>query len=397
MIADFISAPIRQFVPSSGIREERRPFRPSSDGKEIDLRGASIDPCGGWFGLGCHRRPGLRFCKNLETSNNPNVKLNMQKVVRNECLGFAGSVVLACCVLAGGQLVGQEQTVIQWVEPSTLVRGTGIAGKFGGDAMLETHPAVIFADNFESGEMGAQWDETRNRGGEVLQWIDESAVSSVLGRRSVKVIATLGKDNGGGFTKWFESAERLYIRFYTKFDERCDYVHHFCTLRANKSLQGRDRWSGFGGAGELPDGGERFSTAIEPWGNWGRWSPPGRWNFYSYWHTMQASGDGKYWGNGFRPETQPNIERGKWICVEFMIQHNTPGENDGEQAYWIDGELQGHWRGFNWRTSPSLFANAFTLESYITDRWTKQLENIVYFDNVVIAREYIGPSGAIRK
>jgi len=27
------------------------------------------------------------------------------------------------------------------------------------------------------------------------------------------------------------------------------------------------------------------------------------------------------------------------------------------------------------------------------DRWTKQPENIVYFDNVGIAKEYIGPSG----
>ena len=106
------------------------------------------------------------------------------------------------------------------------------------------------------------------------------------------------------------------------------------------------------------------------------------------------SPDGKYWGNGFRPAAQPDIPRGKWICVEFMIRHNTPGKNDGEQAYWIDGELRGHWAGFNWRTSPTLFANAFTLESYVTDRWTKQAQNIVYFDNVVIAKQYIGPVGS---
>jgi hypothetical protein len=111
---------------------------------------------------------------------------------------------------------------------------------------------------------------------------------------------------------------------------------------------------------------------------------------------MKASGDGRYWGNGFRPPTQPNTERGKWICVELMLKHNTPGQDDGEQAYWIDGELRGHWRGINWRTSPTLWANAFTLESYVTDRWTKQRRNIVYFDNVVIARNYIGPARSNR-
>ena len=112
---------------------------------------------------------------------------------------------------------------------------------------------------------------------------------------------------------------------------------------------------------------------------------------------VNAAADGKYWGNGFRPDSQPNIQRGVWICVEFMLKHNRPGESDGEQAYWIDGELRGHWRGLNWRTSPDLWANAFTLESYVTDRWTTQVENVVGFDNVVIAKKYLGPSGPFTK
>lgn len=261
-----------------------------------------------------------------------------------------------------------------------------------GDEKIEDHPTVIFADNFESGPLGVTWDSIRNHEGKVLSLIDQSADEPPVGRRYLQVAATLGENTGGGLTKWFESSQRVFIRFYTRFHPECDYVHHFCTLRANKSLQGRDRWSGFGGAGKQPAGDERFSTAIEPWGNWGRWDPPGRWNFYSYWHTMKASGDGRYWGNGFRPATQPNIVRGKWICVEMMLKHNTPGQNDGEQAYWIDGRLRGHWGGVNWRTSPTLWANAFTLESYVTDRWTKQRRNIVDFDNVVIARDYIGPT-----
>ena len=44
---------------------------------------------------------------------------------------------------------------------------------------------------------------------------------------------------------------------------------------------------------------------------------------------------------------------------------------------------------WNWRTT--LWANALTLESYVTDRWTKNRTNVVYFDNVVIAKEYVGP------
>lgn len=288
----------------------------------------------------------------------------------------------------------QTEPPIERVSKSDLPSGAGLASRLSNERELAEHTAVIFADDFETGELGGKWDETNNPGGNSLSLVDESEASPVVGKRSLRVTATLNENTGGGCTQWFESSERLFIRFYTKFHEECDYVHHFCTLRANKSLQGADRWSGFGGAGECPDGQNRFSTAIEPWGNWGKWSPPGQWNFYSYWHTMQASPDGKFWGNGFRPESQSDIERGKWICVELMLLHNTPGKEDGEQAYWIDGELRGHWRGINWRTNPKLFANAFTLESYVTDRWTKQKENIVYFDNVVIAKEYIGPATA---
>jgi hypothetical protein len=313
---------------------------------------------------------------------------------------FHLAICVASMVCSGSSADAQADSPIRWVGESPLSTGAGLASKFMGDQDIAGHPAVIFADNFESGELGAKWDETSNQN-DSLAYVNASdneafQDSNVLGKRSLKVTATLSKSTGGGFTQWFESADRIFVRFYTQFDADCDYVHHFCTLRANKSLQGGDRWSGFGGAGKLPDGNERFSTAIEPWGNWGKWTAPGRWNFYSYWHTMTVSPDDNYWGNAFRPPTQPDIQPATWICVEMMLAHNTPGKNDGEQAFWIDGELRGHWVGFNWRTSPTLFANAFTLESYVTDRWTQQSENVVFFDNVVIAKEYIGPSGGVQ-
>ena len=268
--------------------------------------------------------------------------------------------------------------------------GPGLARAFPGDVGIGENADVIFADAFDTGRIGDGWDETRNDGGKVLSLVEPGAEARP-GSRCLRVEAHLGRDTGGGLTRWFVSAPAVFVRFYTKFDAGCDYVHHFVTLRANRGLQGGDRWSGFGRAGVKPEGTERFSTAIEPWGNWGRWPAPGRWNFYSYWHEMQPSGDGKYWGNSFGVPEAPVIPRDAWICVEFMLRHNTPGQPDGEQAFWIDGVLQGHWKGINWRKTADLQANALTLESYITDRWTKNPVNVVWFDNVVIARGYIGP------
>jgi hypothetical protein len=261
---------------------------------------------------------------------------------------------------------------------------TGLAGK-----SLADKPALIFADDFESSELGVTWDEVGNPAGKVLALTDPKLAA--LGKQCLRVEAHLGKDTGGGLTKWFTSHPTLFIRFYTKFDEQCDYVHHFVTLRANAGSRGKDKWSGFGGAGLKPTGLERFSTAVEPWGDWGKFPAPGTWDFYSYWHEMEVSKDGKYWGNLFLPEDPKPIAKGAWTCVELMLKHNTPNQPDGEQAFWIDGKLRGHWKGISWRKSETLMANALTLESYVTDRWTKQEINVVYFDAVIIAKEYIGP------
>lgn len=270
-----------------------------------------------------------------------------------------------------------------------LPQGDGLAKAFVADAKIAEHPAVIFSEDFELEDYASRWDEVRDKKKQVLSLVPPA--DKRLGKQALQVRADLAKNTGGGLTKWFESAPALYIRFYTKFATDADYIHHFVTLRANKSLQGKDRWSGFGGAGLKPEGDTRFSTALEPWGNWGKWPAPGRWNFYSYWHEMKPAPDGKYWGNSFRPEELPNISKGEWICCEFMLKHNTAGKRDGEQAFWIDGNLLGHWKGISWRTSPTVFANALTLEAYVTDRWTKNPINKVNFDNLVVAREYIGP------
>jgi len=288
---------------------------------------------------------------------------------------------------AASVLKAADDHFLNLASQSTLPQGPGFAARFDADFGIAADPAVIFADNFESGNLGARWDETNTANALSLA----TPAADCCGERCLKVEARLGLNQGGRLTKWFEPVPEVFVRFYVRFDERCDYVHHFVTLRANKGLHGGDKWSGFGGAGLLPAGDERFSTALEPWGNWGRWAAPGKWNFYSYWYEMNRSGDGKYWGNSFSPDPQNTILKNQWICAEFMLQQNTPGQSDGEQAFWIDGHLLGHWRGINWRKSPSLKANALTLESYVTDRWTKNPTNIVYFDNVVIAAKYIGP------
>lgn len=208
------------------------------------------------------------------------------------------------------------------ISQSSLPQGQGFAKSFKADSGIATHAAVIFADNFDIGELGVRWDEKGAGKGKALSFAP--AHDAACGPQCLKVEARLGENQGDGLTKWFTPTDQVFVRFYVRFDPGCDYVHHFVTLRANKGLHGGDKWSGFGGAGLKPAGDDRFSTALEPWGNWGKFSAPGKWNFYSYWHEMSVSRDGKYWGVSFFPEAQPMIEKDRWICAEFMLKHNTP-------------------------------------------------------------------------
>jgi len=157
----------------------------------------------------------------------------------------------------------ESETFTNTAGQSTLPQGPGLATRFKADSGIDSHSAVIFADDFESGVLGARWDELSPAKEKALSFAP--AMDEICGRRCLRVEARLGENHGGGLTKWFQPVERVFVRFYVRFDPGCDYVHHFVTLRANKGLRGGDKWSGFGGAGERPAGDERFSTALEPW------------------------------------------------------------------------------------------------------------------------------------
>jgi hypothetical protein len=80
--------------------------------------------------------------------------------------------------------------------------------------------------------------------------------------------------------------------------------------------------------------------------------------------------------------------RGKWVCLEQMIQVNTIGKADGELAAWIDGELYLHMTGFRWRTDEKGRIKRFNLGIFIHET---RRTNSVWYDDVVLSTGYIGP------
>jgi hypothetical protein len=300
--------------------------------------------------------------------------------------------------------------------------GTGLAALYPGDAGIQSDEQVLLHEDFETGaleDLNRRWESVSNAGGRVLAFSDSVPAASA-GKRCLQMTATLGENTGGHLYKRLpREVERAFARFYVKFAPENDYTHHFVHLGGYRPST---PWPQ-GGAGERPRGDERITVGVEPFGEYGKHSPPGAWFFYAYWHEMKGSADGRYWGNGLRPAEPKQIPKAIWQCVEGMIQLNSaPDKHDGELALWLDGKLVAHFapgvrrgswsgmgfsvreeggepfEGFNFRTSTDLRINFFWLLDYVTDNAAKQNKvanpnptNRVWFDDIVVATSYVGP------
>lgn len=274
--------------------------------------------------------------------------------------------------------------------PSWSAETKPIANLYPNDKGIERDPRVLFVEDFETGtvdQIAKRWGQISKK--ENFSLSNDTCISSP-GSKSIHI-----KHNGHLFTHP-EGVDTIFARFYVRFHKKTGYIHHFVHIVADADPKPWPK----GGAGETPAGDKKFSTGIEPTGRWGRYSAPGVWNFYSYWHEMKTK-----WGTVFNGK-QDQIEPGRWYCVEVMLKANTsPDKSDGEQAFWVDGELYGHFDGLRWRTTNDLKINSFWLLFYNTDQPARHNKDQhakdrimeVWFDDIVIATEYIGPIKQIKE
>jgi len=303
----------------------------------------------------------------------------------------------------------------------SLPEGFGLSARYPGDVGVGSDPRVIFCEGFESGsieEIGRRWGNISNRDGQVVAF-SESVPPGSSGVRSLQMTATLGQNTGGHLYTRFDGVERIFARFYVRFAPDAPYIHHFVHLGGYRPST---PWPQ-GGAGERPRGDERMTVGIEPHGSYGRYPAPGAWTFYTYWHEMKISADGRHWGNGLSPVEPQLVPRDRWQCVEVMMKCNSaPQKADGELALWLGGRLAVHFRqgvrrsdwsgmgfrlveeggtpfeGFRWRKHEDLKINFFWLLHYVTENAARQNRvvdpnavNRVWFDDIVLATAYVGP------
>ena len=292
----------------------------------------------------------------------------------------------------------------------------GLASKYIADEGVENDPDVVFAENFEEGSLDAvksRWESVKDI--EIMSLSTDVPPGSV-GKHSLLMTHIGGKGTGGHlYRRLLPGYEQLYVRFYVKFARDCYPIHHFVHVGGYNPPT---PWPQ-GGAGIRPAGNERFTTGVEPYGS--KW----RWDFYSYWMGMRSSPDKKSWGHDFINDANLKVERAEWVCVELMMKMNDPvTEHNGQQAMWINGKSwekdgqtishfgkgfpKGKWvwdsfipepegmpfEGFQWRSVEELKLNFLWILLYITKAPPGHVSK-VWFDDIVVAKKYIGPKNLL--
>jgi hypothetical protein len=269
--------------------------------------------------------------------------------------------------------------------------GPGLAGKYPGDSGIAKDPAVVLHEDFErTGLDTRRWTNVSNKAA-ALNLVRQTA-NVHGGKQALQITATMGKNTGGHlFSRFDKGYDKLHCRFMVKFDKDIQYVDELLALVAALP-------AGKGPAevtGEKPAGERHFSLGVVPRpaekSDEKQYAPPGGWSFSGMSHKMPRADAGEH-QRALIDGPFAQAPRGRWQCVELMVVANSPGKADGELAMWLDGKPIVHHKKLDWRTDDKLKLNGLWLRLAVRDRDNaRQKINRVWFDDVVVATEYIGP------
>jgi hypothetical protein len=276
----------------------------------------------------------------------------------------------------------------------------------------EGNPAVIYCNDFESGGLDGL------EAGEAATVVSASDGAPVYGGEyALHADFTPPYNAQAEFGLRFAAAQRVYFRFYARFDAAWDEpMHHWFAIHGDHP---DDMWSCHGDAGCRPNGelclsGTTVDTREQTDGQL-----PGEPFFYTYHPDMNCDPEASCsnyadpqeicngcaakglpcengleccWGNWFdiNQGVSLSMVQDTWYEIETMVAANTPGMADGEMALWIDGQLVAEHAGIAWRNVEELLLNHVIVWDYYPE---VQSSRSIWYDNLVISTEPIGSGG----
>jgi hypothetical protein len=265
------------------------------------------------------------------------------------------------------------------------VGALAVSGDPGGiEPALKERPDVLFFSGYEAepwdGAWGLAWGPSPSANASAV-----SGLSSFEGR-SLQVHYlknAVGPEGGLQYLMNFykssiQPRNSAHLRYYVKFADGFDFV------RGGK-LPGLAGGKGNTG-GRKPDGTDGWSARI-------MWRPDGKITQYVY-HPDQPGeyGEDFDWNYGGCPRY---FTPGQWHCVETYVQMNKPGQKDGILRSWLDGAIALEIKTLRFREVETLQIDQMYFSTFFggNDKsWAPPKEEYAFFDNFVIAEEYIGPN-----
>ncbi|MEZ0393374.1 MAG: polysaccharide lyase, partial [Pseudobdellovibrionaceae bacterium] len=281
------------------------------------------------------------------------------------------------------------------------VGNTGLASKYSNDVGIGADPNVIFSDDFESytgtSQLTTKWSSYYQSSN---TRIATEAGNFFGGAKALEMtLPQVSQEVSNAVVKNLSTTQDvLFVRIYTKFDPGYD-------VNVSSNHNGIRISAKYPGPGRIPSGSDFFLYLMENAIDYGE-ADPGYTRLYTY-HPEQRS----QWGDIFYPNgkvlpidgvpgdfgpyfvSRPNFipQRGRWYSYELMVKANTPGQRDGRAAMWIDGNLVADFPNLRMRDISTLKIDQIQLELHSQSGGSLNRQNKKYYDNVVVAKSYIGP------
>ncbi len=309
---------------------------------------------------------------------------NLKKIVLRLHIAkvYGGGTTLHVFRVASGHAAAQAVV-------SSSALGTGIAAKYSSDRGLEADENVLFFDDFDSRHSAAVWGE---RGRRVKLAGGASERGGAL-QKALEVTVRKGKNKGLNRRYKFkvhgiDEPEEAFFRYYLRLSR------HW-----NSDISG-GKFPGFAGTYGKAGWGGRKATAEGGWSARGFFfssandqndelrTPLGN---YVY-HLDQTNRYGSDWV--WSENGAALLENDRWYSVEQQVKLNTPGRSDGILRGWLDGRLVFEKTNLRFRGSTALKIEEVWFNVYHGGGDPAPRDLVLYMDNVVIARDYIGPMSA---
>ncbi len=294
-----------------------------------------------------------------------------------------------------------------------------LAEDYPGDAGLGGDPSVVWFEDFEEGSLSAiaaRYDASRDNGRWTLVGDTPNGTGSALAMRAGQ------GQQAVDLYKRLPDGNEWWVRWYARYEAGVPWHHSglwFGGYNPSQSFPSPN-------AGRRPNGGDRFSIAIEPAYD----GPSGpRFDFYNYWMAMRSwmadpiNDDGTaYYGNRLVHRNDFTIDEDAWVCLEVHVRLNPDPasgagavlevwkndalvqrfDDSGPMGYWVrdkfcpegaDGRECTDYPApvdqtldLQMRNTASLRLNAFWPQNYIT----ADAQGTLTFDQMVVATRRVG-------